>query len=358
MFLAWKEIKYSKLRFSLIIGVVALVAWLVFLLSSLAFGLASVNRLAIDQFDANAIALTDESDLSLTQSKLLIKDAKTVQGNQTAFLGQSSGVVTAKNLDGKVSVSILGMDDDSFIMPKVVEGKAFANEGEVLADISMKKKGTEIGDELNISSSDKKLKVVGFVENGKYGTLPVLYMSIPDWQELKFGTSDTSDNGLVSAVIIRDKEALDQTPASTVKISKITDFIEKIPGYSAQNLTFNIMIGFLFIITAFVIGIFIYVLTMQKTATFGVLKAQGMTTGFLSKMVISQTFILATIGVLIGLGLTFITAAFLPDAAPFMINDLNLAIYSVVLVAVAVIGALFSVASIAKIDPLKAIGGE
>ena len=61
----------------------------------------------------------------------------------------------------------------------------------------------------------------------------------------------------------------------TAKFFSISDFIEKLPGYSAQNLTLDGMIYFLIVIAAFIIGIFIFVMTLQKTAMFGVLKVQG-----------------------------------------------------------------------------------
>ena len=48
------------------------------------------------------------------------------------------------------------------------------------------------------------------------------------------------------------------------------DYIATLPGYTAQVLTFGTMIIFLIIIVAFVLGIFIYVLTIQKTPMFGV----------------------------------------------------------------------------------------
>ena len=50
MFLAWKEIKHSKTRFSLIIGVMVLVSYLVFFLVGLAYGLAQDNRTSIDKW--------------------------------------------------------------------------------------------------------------------------------------------------------------------------------------------------------------------------------------------------------------------------------------------------------------------
>ena len=76
------------------------------------------------------------------------------------------------------------------------------------------------------------------------------------------------------------------------------------------------MITFLFVISATVIGVFLYVITPQKKNLFGVLKAQGFTNGFLMKMVLAQTFILALIGTLIGLILTLLTSLVLPEAVP------------------------------------------
>lgn len=46
MYLALKEIKKEKLRFIMIIVVTALIAYLVYFLASLAFGLAQLNRTA------------------------------------------------------------------------------------------------------------------------------------------------------------------------------------------------------------------------------------------------------------------------------------------------------------------------
>lgn len=48
MFLALNEMKQSKLRYGLIAGLLCLVAYLMFFLSGLAFGLMQENRSAVD----------------------------------------------------------------------------------------------------------------------------------------------------------------------------------------------------------------------------------------------------------------------------------------------------------------------
>lgn len=140
-----------------------------------------------------------------------------------------------------------------------------------------------------------------------------------------------------------------------LEVVGINKFIEDLPGYKPQNLTMNFMITFLFIISATVIGVFLYVITLQKKNLFGVLKAQGFTNGYLMKMVLSQTFILALIGTLIGLVLTILTGFVLPEAVPLEFNIVTLIVFGVVLILTSLIGSLFSVLSIRKIDPLKAI---
>ena len=52
MFLAFKEIKREKLRYGLIILMIFLISYLIFMLSSLAIGLADENTQAINSWDA------------------------------------------------------------------------------------------------------------------------------------------------------------------------------------------------------------------------------------------------------------------------------------------------------------------
>ena len=107
------------------------------------------------------------------------------------------------------------------------------------------------------------------------------------------------------------------------------------------------MITFLFVISATVIGVFLYVITSEKEFI-RVLKAQGFTNGFLMKMVLAQTFILALIGTLIGLILTLLTSLVLPEAVPVQFNIGTLIIFGIVLILTSLVGSLFSVLSIRK----------
>ena len=87
------------------------------------------------------------------------------------------------------------------------------------------------------------------------------------------------------------------------------------------------------------------------------MKAQGISTGYLARSVISQTFLLSLAGVITGFILTALTGFSLPAAVPIALNYLDMLLYGIILIIVSVMGALFSVQTIVKVDPLEAIGG-
>ncbi|HFU5879778.1 TPA: ABC transporter permease [Enterococcus faecium] len=356
MFLALNEIMHSKLRYALVAGVMFLIAYLVFFLTGLAYGLAQDNRTAVDKWEADSIVLSKDANSNLGMSMITKKIAEEVEGGKVAYLAQTPGVVTSKDSteEGKINVSFFGIDKNQFIMPNLVEGKAFDNDDEAVGDISLKEEyGLAIGDTVKLSGSDKTFKLTGFTDHAKFNVSPVLYTTINAYQEIRFEKEDTSENARINAIVVRGKISNLPEDLEQIKISK---FINELPGYNAQVLTFGFMIGFLIVIAAIVIGIFIYVLTMQKINIFGVMKAQGITGGFIARSVVAQTFILSFVGILLGLLGTVGTSLVLPDAVPFQSNWLFFGVISLLMLVVAVLGALFSVRTIIKIDPLKAIG--
>lgn len=360
MFLAWNEIKHSKTRFALIVGVMLLVSYLVFFLTGLAYGLAQDNRTSIDKWEADAIVLTDESNLNVNMSMMPRGWSDDIEAEEVAVLGQTAGVVRKGDKScecEKINTNFYGINKDEFLMPEVIEGKAFTDDYEVVADYSLyEEDGIEIGDTLNLAGSDLIVEVVGFTEDAKLSVAPVLYTSIATYQDIRFESIDESDEGRISAFVVRNEDF------DTINIKnddlvpyEIKDYISELPGYMAQLLTFGLMIVFLIVIAAVVIGIFMYVLTVQKSSMFGVMKAQGISTGYIGRSVVAQTFLLSGIGVGMGVFLTILTSIVLPAAVPFRSNYYFFAGIAGLLILFAILGAFFSVRTIVKIDPLEAM---
>lgn len=349
MFLAWNEIRRKKLKFGLIIGVLTMISYLLFLLSGLANGLINMNKEGIDKWQADAIVLNKDANQTVQQSVFNKKDIENKYKKQ-ATLKQTGEIVS--NGHQKDNVLVFGVEKSSFLVPSLIEGHKATKDNEVLADETLKNKGFKIGDTLSLSQSDEKLHIVGFTESAKYNASPVTFTN--DATIAKINPRLTGDK--INAVVVRDTNWKDKKLNQELEAVSINDFIENLPGYKPQNLTLNFMISFLFVISATVIGIFLYVMTLQKTSLFGILKAQGFTNGYLANVVISQTLILALFGTAFGLLLTGVTGAFLPDAVPVKFDVLTLLVFAIVLMIVSVLGSLFSILTIRKIDPLKAIG--
>ena len=358
MFLAINEIKDAKLRYSLIVGLLTLVSYLMFFLSGLAFGLIDQNRSSIDHWGADTVLLSSEANKTIGLSNLKLSDKKSLSADNVEPFSQMvtvSKTEKSSNEDVKQKVSIFGVNNGSFLIPPVIQGRIFESKNEVVIEKSLsEKEGYSIGDTIKIANSDIELKIVGYTEKSRFNVAPVIYMNINDFQILKYGVSKTTDNPMINAFVVKG-ELKDYDSSVFQKVS-IADFINELPGYSAQILTFGLMIGFLIVISAIIIGIFMYVLTIQKTPIFGIMKAQGISNGIIGISVLSQTFLLSLVGSILGLVGTWGTSLVLPSAVPFLGNGLYYSVIFVSLIIFSLVGTLFSVLAIRKIDPLKAIG--
>lgn len=359
MFLGINEIKYSKGKYVLVILVMALVAWLIFILSGLANGLAQGNRLAVDRWKADEVVLAEEANSNLNASTLEMSVKESIKGGTVEPIGQLSLAIREKNESEAelTNVSLFGIDTSGFLMPKVIEGQSKLAKNQLVASEALKNQGFKLGDKLTAGKYAEELEIVGWTKESSFNIVPVIYASLDTWRAIKYGETPSTSK-LVNGFVVRAKD--DQrvvTDDQASQVIPIADFIEKLPGYSAQNLTLDGMIYFLIVISAFILGIFIFVMTLQKTGMFGVLKVQGVPTSYLAKSVLLQTAVLALIGVGLGLILTSVTVLFLPDSMPYASNYSRMAIFSGLLILAAILGGAFSIRTVAKIDPLVAIGG-
>lgn len=353
MFLALKEITYAKFRYLLVVGLLFLISFLVFFLTGLAFGLSQSNRSAIDKWDADNIVLADGVDNQLMMSQITEEEWETVDADEQAVIAIQSALMESESADETLSVQILGFNPDSFVAPNLTEGNMFQETNEVVVDEDFAiENELEIGDTLVFNNNDDELTITGFTDNAQLSVQPVVYIDFEDYQALE-STFGSEDQAVASAVVTRGEVQADE---DLTDVETIDDFISELPGYSAQNATFILMIGFLIIIAAIVIGIFIYVLTLQKESIFGILKAQGISNGYLVKSVVGQTLILALVGVLLAVSATYASSLALPASVPFVLNTKLVGLTAGLIVLFAVVGGLLSAGTIVKIDPLEAIG--
>lgn len=356
MFLAINEIKHAKLRYGMITSLLFLISYLVFFLAGLANGLAQLNRSAIDNWGDVTVLLANDATQTLNLSSIEKQVAQEVQGDQTAYLSILPTVIWEgenPEEEDKIKSTLFAVDSDSFIVPKVIDGRLMKEVQEVVISKRLAdEEGLEIGDVLYLSKSSSTLKIVGIAEEASYNVSPVIYASHETYNLL---VSERGPQAETTFNAVLAKGELSSYPKDTLEKLTISEFINKIPGYGAQVLTFGFMIGFLVLISTIVIGIFMYVFTMQKTQIFGVMKTQGVPISYIGRSILVQTFLLVGLGVVLSMVGTWLSALALPIKVPFQIDWLFNGLVSIALIVFSMLGSLFSVRIVAGIDPLKTI---
>ena len=200
MFLAFKEIVYSRGRYRLVVAVVFLITYMVFFLSSLSVGLARLNRLALDQWQAESIVLSEYANKNLIASTLKEEEySRLLQGDSIAALGQTSAVANYEDGTDKLNAQVFGLSWDSFLAPDIIEGRPAETAYEVIADKRLQQKGVKLGDQLQLNGSERLYQVVGFTEDNSFFTQPVIFMDLDDFRELKYGSSQVKN---ISALVV------------------------------------------------------------------------------------------------------------------------------------------------------------
>lgn len=351
MFLALKEMKYEKFRYGLITFMIFLVSYLIFFLSSLALGLASQNTQAIKNWQLESIVLNSNSNTTLAQSSLTKKELQNYNlTKKDAYVGEVPVVVKSKN-KSTISAQFMGIKKDQFVYKglSLLSGRKSIKGNEVTVDRAFKDQGYELGDEISFNGGKKKYKIVGFLNNAKLNIAPLIYGNMKNWRSLKPMSSDVVASGVVSQRKINWSN-------DNVKTYSVKTYTNNLPGYTAQNATFQLMIGFLFVISLIVVAVFLYILTMQKLPNYAVLRAQGIPAKTLIMTTITQSIILTVIGSVLACLLMYLTAAVIPAAAVpiYFANWVSIAgIGGMILVGI--IGGLIPIKSILKVNPADAI---
>jgi putative ABC transport system permease protein len=188
-----------------------------------------------------------------------------------------------------------------------------------------------------------------------------VFIPIEEWRKIAFAAPG-SDKGVanpVNAIMLQgeniDPDVINGKFPGTDTATR-AQAVQGIPGYKEESGTIIMMLAFLLVISAFIIGVFFYVFTMQKSNQFGIMKAIGAKNSFLSKAVVSQVFVLSLFSTIMGILLTYGTAAIMPEGMPFVLEPQLVITYSIILLAISLLSSLVSVRMITKIDPLKALG--
>ncbi len=360
------ELRRRKVQFALIALIVTLISYLVLMINGLGVGLNVLAGSALKNFDADAIAYSASAGRSVIRSELSQETADKIAAQDGVEESALLGYIAAnyRRDDGVVkSAAFMGYDPGTIGEPPVVGGRALASGDAmgVLADSSfLRAADLEIGDTIDITIrlQTQTFTILGEVDEGAFFFQPAVYILRSTWQNLKYGETEGSP---VASIVLVKGANLPGTSGEEFEIVSKSVAFAAIEGVQGQQSTVTSLRVFGYIIGGLVIGVFFYVLTLQKIPQIGVLKAVGATNGFVFRQILLQVMTLSVIGVAISLVLAILTnraLASLPDSVPIAFTTSTFVTTSIALLVTAFVGASFSARQVIKVDPIIALGQQ
>lgn len=361
------EIRRRKFQFALIALIVTLISYLVLMINGLGVGLNEQAGSALRNFNADAIAYSDRAGLSVIRSELSEQQVGLIAVESGAELAAPLGYMAAnyRGDDGEIeSAAFLGFDPGTIAEPKVVSGRMLTPEDAdgLLVDRNfLRYSGLDVGDTVTISVRlvEREFQIVGETDEGAFFFQPSVYLLRTTWQELKYGTVG-EETPVASVILLKGDGLAGTSGAGWEAVSKSTAFAN-IEGVSGQQSTVVALRVFGYLIGGLVIGVFFYVLTLQKIGQIGMLKAVGASTFFVFRQVMVQVLCISVVGVSVAIPLTWLTNNLIqraPNPVPIAFTSGTFITTSVLLVLMAMVGAMFSGRQVAKVDPIIALGQQ
>ncbi|RGC69403.1 FtsX-like permease family protein [Micromonospora sp. MW-13] len=359
MFVGWRDLRFAKGRFALVGAVIVLITLLVGLLSGLTAGLGRQNVSAITGLPVDRIAFgapNGGQDLSYANS--------TVTEEQWQQWARAPGVTSAEPLgitttkatagDSSIGVSAFGVRPGAPLAP---DSDRIDGDSAVLSRDAADELGLGPGDVLTVAGHP--LTVAAVSGDASFSHTPVIWISLDAWQEI---TPTTGAGHGPSATVIAlattsgvDVPATDE--ATGTRTVATDDSLSAIGSYTSENGSLQLMRGFLFAISALVIGAFFTVWTIQRSADVAVLKALGASTANLLRDALGQAVVLLVGGTLVGTVVAVALGALLAGTAvPFLLTPATVLVPAAVMILLGALGAALSIRRITSVDPLTALG--
>lgn len=355
MFVAWRDLRFARGRFALMGTVIVLITLLVGLLSGLTAGLARDNTSALTGLPADHLAFARPAagqSVSFTASSLRAEQWRRLAERPGVRGAEPIGIGTVNADAGRqtAAVSAFGVRPGSGLAPDpTAPGTA------VLSEKAARELGAGVGDKVALGRANVTVSAVS--GDASYSHTPVVWMDLGDWQSV--APTGPGDGERATVVALRTGPGADLAAADRAAGTDTTTVdgaLGAIGSYQAENGSLQLMRGFLFVISALVVGAFFTVWTIQRSGDIAVLKALGSSTRYLLRDALGQAVLMLVAGAAVGTGLAALVGLFVPDDVPFVLEPLTTLGPAAVMTVLGVVGAALSVRRITAVDPLIALG--
>jgi putative ABC transport system permease protein len=339
MNIAWKEMKKNKVRFLILGSIVFLVSFLTFIVSGLANGLSQDNAALIKDLPDGYFYMTKDANQTYSLSRIDrgVQEQILCKHKDAAAFSIQMGFLNDRH--GKQHSVAFVSSAGSGVFNNV-------NKGEIILDRSLKNDDLKTGDTLANDQYNGEFMVKAFVQHSKYSHAPVAYINMDDYKEM-YRINE------MQLIFIPGKDGAPRF-AGLQAFTK-DQFLSTISSYKAEQMSLNMIIWFLVVISGLLFAIFFYMMNVQKIGLYGILKAIGVKTSALFKIMWTQMVLITVSALSISITLSQIFNKVTPKGMPYSLSPRTIAQLSFVFLMIGFIGATLSGLQIKKIQPLQAI---
>jgi putative ABC transport system permease protein len=364
--LALRELVRRPGRFATATVILTLIAILLMFLGGLLDGLIRTSTGAVRAQDADAIVYSPAARASFLRSRIepdLRADIEALDGVEE--VGGLGVVLLGARVPGNgprdlANVALWGYE----LAPEgVPEPPA---DGAAWADEVLQADGVELGQTILVGPARTPVTIEGWVENTSYNGQAGLWANADTWHAALAANRPDAvlADGVFQALVVRGAGSPDDVVATieaalgdrTVALT-IPDAIDEIPGVTEQQTTFNQILGVTVVIALVVIALFFALLTVERGALYGVLKAVGARSRTIFAGLVLQavvvTFVAAAIA---GVAVIVLDLLIPPGSVPLAISAGRIAVSIGLLLGAAIVGCAFSLRRVLRVDPASALG--
>lgn len=363
MFVAFKEIRRSLGRFTLLTLAVALLVLLLLFFQAVAGTLTSGLTGGLQSSSAEVLVYDEQARRNPATSVL----APTVlnQVSQAPNVAATSpiglSVFTATSDGQEIDVQLVGGDPSGPSVPaEVADGRLPSAPGEALFSGSSFDSPIEIGQRVTVEGVS--FEVVGSADDAAFNVLPTLYVPFDDYvaaSQARAGVPIDVAPSLIGVTVAdgADPVAVARSLNDSVDGIEALDraaAVDALPGVSQITQSFSILYLLLYIVVTIVTGVFFLILTVQKKDALVLLRAVGASSRDVIASVLIQVLVVVGIGALIG---SVVTAGLLALTREVFGAGLSLSTTLTTVAVIVALGLLASVGAVRRvlaIDPVQA----
>lgn len=362
MGLATVEMRRARLRFGLLTIAVALLVFLILLLTTLSNALISSLVGALDGLDTDGIVYSTAAQDNIAASRLAPQTVQAVAAIDGVAAAAAVGTFTTRATVAGVEgdLQAFGFTPGAPGAPTALaEGRLPQGDLEVAIDGA-----GQIGDTVVVSGQE--LEIVGLLRGAQFNALPTAYITLDAFAKAVSAQNPGLPFVPINAVaftISPDADATAVVAAVTAGVPDVQAYtravaVASIPGVDSITQSFGILVGLTFIIGIVVIGFFFLILTVQKMRAFTLLRAIGSSSGRLAGTVAIQITVVVLLASALAILLTAFALRGISTGIPVSLEPGTIVGTVIAVLAFSLLAGLLSIRRIARIDPSSAVGAR